>query len=189
MYTLREIYDQTAAAFWCDKGSTHSYIGVYEEMLEPIRMSPINLLEIGVFEGGSLFMWHRYLQNAQIYGIDNGTWKENRSKAKFELTCRLDRVHYIEADATDRERIEDLLPDTRFDVIIDDGSHNLEDQQASLSIFWKMLRTGGTYIIEDIRKFEWIEPLSLQWLPQPNVIDLRCIKGRHDDIMMVWKKQ
>jgi len=37
-----------------------------------------------------------------------------------------------------------------FDVIIDDGSHRPDHQQISLSFFFRKLKKGGLYFIEDL---------------------------------------
>ena len=38
-----------------------------------------------------------------------------------------------------------------FDLIIDDGSHNLSDILISIKIFFKHLKQKGLYIIEDFK--------------------------------------
>ena len=38
-----------------------------------------------------------------------------------------------------------------FDIIIDDGSHNLSDILAALKFFFKYLKKKGLYIIEDFK--------------------------------------
>ena len=43
---------------------TH-YLSVYNRLLNEYRDQAINLLEIGVFNGGSLEIWHDYFDNAQ----------------------------------------------------------------------------------------------------------------------------
>ena len=42
------------------------------------------------------------------------------------------------------------IGDQRFDLIFDDGSHRPDDQQVSLSYFFKLLKPGGLYFIEDL---------------------------------------
>jgi cephalosporin hydroxylase len=63
MKTLREIYNSYKHLPVCDKGTTHSYIEKYEEILAPYRDRPITLVEIGVESGGSLAMWAEYFAN------------------------------------------------------------------------------------------------------------------------------
>jgi hypothetical protein len=43
--------------------------------------------------------------------------------------------------------------DCKFDIIIDDGSHNVKDQILTLSAFITKLKKGGTYVIEDINQY------------------------------------
>ena len=38
-----------------------------------------------------------------------------------------------------------------FDIIIDDGSHNLSDILIALKIFFKYLKNKGLYVIEDFK--------------------------------------
>lgn len=50
-----------------DKGH-HGYLPLYERHL--VREEITTLLEVGVFNGGSLRMWARWLPKARIVGID-----------------------------------------------------------------------------------------------------------------------
>lgn len=48
-----------------------SYFQVYEELLRPYVGKPITFVEVGIFHGGSLFMWRKFLgPDARIIGID-----------------------------------------------------------------------------------------------------------------------
>ena len=45
-----------------------------------------------------------------------------------------------------------ILPDTKFfDIIVDDGSHKLSDLIISLNTFYKNLKPGGLFVIEDFK--------------------------------------
>lgn len=37
-----------------DKNTTHSYLPLYDTLLEPIKDTTGNILEIGVYQGGSI---------------------------------------------------------------------------------------------------------------------------------------
>jgi hypothetical protein len=50
--------------------------------------------------------------------------------------------------------------DDELDIIIDDASHNLRDIIITLSIFFKRLKKGGVYIIEDFDQFEVFKELN-----------------------------
>ena len=46
------------------------------------------------------------------------------------------------------------------EIIIDDASHNLRDILITFSIFFKKLKNGGIYVIEDINQFEVFNELN-----------------------------
>ena len=48
----------------------------------------------------------------------------------------------------------------KFDIIIDDGSHNIKDQIISLKILYPILKKGGTYIIEELNQYKAIKSLN-----------------------------
>ena len=43
---------------------------LYETLLEPIKNTAGNILEIGVHSGGSIKLWYDYFTKATIYGCD-----------------------------------------------------------------------------------------------------------------------
>ena len=48
-----------------------NYFDIYENLLEQFKNKKIKVLEIGIGDGGSLFMWKSILKkNSKIYGID-----------------------------------------------------------------------------------------------------------------------
>jgi len=50
--------------------------------------------------------------------------------------------------------------DNFFDIIVDDGSHKLSDILFSLNSFYKNLKKGGLYIIEDFKFPNYFEHLN-----------------------------
>ena len=48
----------------------HGYLRIYDPIFSDYVDKEINLLEIGVFKGGSLFLWKDYFPKGQIFGID-----------------------------------------------------------------------------------------------------------------------
>jgi len=111
---LRDIIDNKLT----DKGTTHSYIPIYEELFPSENRNDIkNVLEIGVALGGSIKMWHDYFQNATIYTVDDGNFCEIP-----EWLNKYTRVKSYKEDAYSDEFI-DKIKDIKFDIIIDDGPH------------------------------------------------------------------
>ncbi len=156
-----------------DKGTAHSYIDIYSQILDPTK----SLLEVGVYRGESLAMFSEYF-TGWVVGLDINT-----ELLKYDVLA-------IKCDATDNEQVARALGVWRFDYIIDDGSHRLEDQVKTLSILWDYLQPGGTYIIEDIEGDNAIALLySLATeLGQAKLYDLREVKGRYDDVLITITK-
>ncbi len=158
------ILTKLANRYGSDKGSVgptdvwrgHNYTEKYFDLFEPMRDESIHLLEIGIglkgdrfdanivsqrnMGGASLKMWRDFFPLGEINGIDiNG---------EVDLG---DRIRTFEADQGDRERLLQVLSEVGYlDIIIDDGSHDPEDQQTALTTLWKGLVPGGYYIIEDL---------------------------------------
>ena len=141
------------------KWSAHNYTDIYEAYLERYRYSAITILEIGLGVvgdrwdarivhgrnkgGASLKMWYEYFPNASIYGIDvnDCSYLDN------------DRIKTFVADQGnihDLEAFTEVIEGIDFDIIIDDGSHRPDHQQISLSYFFRKLKSGGHYFIEDL---------------------------------------
>jgi len=179
--TLQEIYPNFQDADgWGDKGTAHSYIDVYAEHLT--KRFGINFLEIGVQRGHSIAMWQDYFVESQVHGID-----VTLSNIIFD---NLENVSVC--DATAQEQVDSCFKGKSFDYIIDDGSHRVADQIKSLEILYCYLKDLGQYFIEDVDGDSSL--ISIQnYLQQNNmsykVYDLRSIKNRYDDILIVITKE
>jgi predicted O-methyltransferase YrrM len=169
-----------------DKNTTHSYIPTYEKLLEPIRESARNVLEIGIGQGGSIKLWQQYFKNSEVYAVDILEQKDILSEL-FDT----DRIHVY--PQTDAYKTTDFLPDIKFDMILDDGPHTLQSMIKFIQMYSDKLTDNGILIIEDIQDFEWIDILrdkivSDELRPFVQVYDLRSNKNRYDDILFVINK-
>lgn len=132
-----------------DKGKKHNYHLVYEPILEEVRNLPLNFLEVGTFRGASIVAWLDYFPNANIYTMDIF----ERVKAEDIEVLKDDRVHWMKINSTGKdvtEQVKKEWGDVEFDFIIDDGSHLLKDQRDTFSNLYPLLKSQGTYWIEDI---------------------------------------
>ena len=121
------------------------YLPIYEVVFSRSTAlgQPIRLLEIGVQNGGSLQVWSKYLpEGSTIVGIDIDPACV-RLPIEANISIRI-------GDATDPVALDHMLRDARFDVIIDDGSHQSHDVIATFEDCFKRLGPGGVYIIEDL---------------------------------------
>ena len=61
-------------ALWATIPGGHKwlhYFPIYEELLAARRSAPIKVLELGVYRGASLELWHKYFHSGStIVGID-----------------------------------------------------------------------------------------------------------------------
>lgn len=155
------ILESLAKKYQTDKYD-HGYIPFYEKHLPK---DPKRILEIGVNEGRSLAMWHKYFPNAEIFGVDLFTEINHEtvyrnidyySNGEWDLN----KVTLITGNQCDWEMLE-RLRNYDFDVIIDDGSHNSRDQ---LMTFFG-LYNGKHYFIEDLQCNH--EDYYSQGLPAP----------------------
>jgi hypothetical protein len=178
---LEDVYDkyktEANTQIFGDKGTSYTYIDIYSKILEPYRVNS-NVLEIGVATGLSLKMWSEYFQNSKIYGVDVVDWVDRG------LDLSGIDIHF--GDATKIETF-DFCKDVKFDVIIDDGSHNLYDQIKTFSLLNDTVNRWGVYIIEDISDIDNTAHIfkNLWW--NCEIIDNRHIKGRSDDVMVIYR--
>lgn len=119
------------------------YFDIYHRHLAPFRGRTVNMVEIGVYSGGSLDMWLDYFgDRATIHGVDIAP--ECRQYAS-------DRVKISIGDQADPgfwRHFKQNVP--RLDVVIDDGGHEPRQQMVTLQELLPHLSPGGVYICEDI---------------------------------------
>jgi hypothetical protein len=62
-------------------------------------------------------------------------------------------VHFYVVDQGNEEQLKkfaEALGDIKFDIILDDGSHQIYHQMLTYSVFRKLLKPDGFYIMEDL---------------------------------------
>jgi len=187
MKTLKELYQEHRVntdkdVGHGDKGSTHSYIDQYEILLAPYRhKEDCVFMEIGLAQGLSIAMFREYfgLKTQKVIGVD--------ISLTFDTKPHLDAgTALIKSDATKIDLIHKLIGQT-FDVVIDDASHMAQDQETTFKLLKPFMRPGGIYIIEDILALEPERPRFTRLHDNCQIIDLRGVKGRFDDVLIVYR--
>ncbi len=139
--TLREIL----ATNRYDTDKSEEYLASYERCFADFRTAPTTLLEVGIHTGGSLLMWRDYFLQASIVGVDRST--------PVELCDQSGRIRVFQCDQVDAQRLDAIAREsspTGFHVIIDDASHLASLTAITFrTLFYKHLRPGGFYAIED----------------------------------------
>ncbi len=124
----------------------HKYVDFYSSIFEPLRDSVVNMTEIGIAAGQSLQVWHDYFPNAHIYGIDISIYQ-----SAVQTMGQLKRVTMKRGNSLDEGLGARLhFAPASMDIIIDDGQHTPFPQAKTLEGFWRYLRPGGYYIMEDV---------------------------------------
>ena len=123
-----------------DKHST--YFGVYDDLFKKYIGKEIKFVEIGVLNGGSLFMWRNFFGNqARIIGVDLNENAKRWEKDGFEI--------YIGSQSDEcfwRDFIKEVGP---VDVVLDDGGHAYEQQIITTELLLDHINDGGMLVVED----------------------------------------
>lgn len=125
------------------------YFEIYDRHFSRFENKPITVMEIGIWEGGSLQMWkHCFGPKARIIGVD----------IQPELAFSEPQIEVVIGDAGDRNVLHNLKQGIgKIDVLIDDGSHKLKDQVAVFEELFPAISENGIYLCEDLHTSYWPE--------------------------------
>jgi hypothetical protein len=119
------------------------YFDIYHRHFNRFRGRPVNVLEIGVYSGGSLDMWRDYFgPQCRVFGVD------------IEPACKAyenDSTKVFIGDQADRtfwRSVKQQIPPV--DIVIDDGGHEPHQQIPTLEEMLPHIREGGVYLCEDL---------------------------------------
>lgn len=118
------------------------YFDIYHRHFARFRGHPVVVIEIGVFNGGSLPMWRYYFgPETTIVGVDVNPECQQYSEPGIDIVI---------GDQGDRgflRSLADRYPD--FAILIDDGGHRMRQQIATFEELYPRLRPDGVYLCED----------------------------------------
>lgn len=132
-----------AARHDTDKGSV--FTRTYYDLLSHVRDEPLRLLEIGLYNGGSLRMFREFLPNATLHGIDI-------DPRCYAYQAEIPNTQVRLLDQADPAALTAFIEELggAYDLILDDGGHTMEQQLVSFHTLWPHVNPGGVYVIEDI---------------------------------------
>ena len=128
----------------------HGYAKFYETYLKIFKNEKISILEIGTWKGASVAAFYHYFKKAIIFCIDKN----------YKFKFKSDRVNFFNCDTenfNDVKNFENYLMKKKseyFNIIIDDGSHKYHDILSNFKKFFKKIKPGGYYIIEDFNHYK-----------------------------------
>lgn len=119
-----------------------SYFNVYDALLKEYKGKNITFVEVGVLDGGSLFMWRDFFgPNARIIGIEINesakVWKQHG----FEIFIG------SQSDPEFWKNLFDEIGDV--DIVLDDGGHTYQQQIITVESSLEHIKPGGKIIVED----------------------------------------
>ena len=127
------------------------YFDQYEEKLSPYKKFPIRLFEIGIENGGSLEIFSKYFSNAELLlGCDI-------QPKCGELLYDKSNIKVIVGGVNEEKTKSEIIKHSKFDIIIDDGSHGSADIVKAFCNYFNYLKDDGLFIIEDLHCSYWEE--------------------------------
>ena len=148
---------ELAPSYGTDKHYGHDYFNlIYDKVLTPLKYDVKTFIEVGVFNGDSILLWRDFFENATIVGVDIDMIRSAGPLSTKDLS----RIDLLEMDISKESNLESVCNKyPNVDIILDDASHTMFDQQNTLAKLFKILKPGGLFILEDLHtSLELIDP-------------------------------
>ena len=129
-----------------NSGHRHAYTAVYDLLFSGIKYNHIKLAEIGILNNMSMRCWRQYFHKAQLFGFDFNQKFLNKAQADNLIDTKYEFINVKDANSIEFG----LNKYSKYDIIIEDSTHEFEDQVRVGQIAHKYLNIGGRLIIEDI---------------------------------------
>jgi hypothetical protein len=148
---VKEIFNKWGS----DKSSKHNYEIIYAELKKTMHTSS-RILEIGCGSNDPEIrhaMSPNYIPLSSLHALKEIFQTESIEGADIDAKLEINnsfKVHYL--DQFKRETLEEASKGFKlgFDLIIDDGVHDISANYLTLIYFYKKLNPQGKYVIEDV---------------------------------------
>jgi len=132
-------------------GHRKSFTPVYDIIFQKFKNKKIKLAEIGIADSKSVKMWRNYFKKASIYGFDfNHKFIREGKKLKLPKTF----YNYINIKSVTSIKKSLKKFKTKFDIIIDDSTHDENDQIRLVLNSHRFLKKGGIIVLEDVESYD-----------------------------------
>ena len=134
----------------------HGYAKFYEFHFNHFKNKEIKLLEIGTWKGASVASFYYYFNKAIIFCLDRN----------YKFQFKSNRINFFYCNtrnSDDLRKFENLLINKKsenLDLIIDDASHIYSDILINFKNFFKKVKSGGFYVIEDFNHYKYYSYLN-----------------------------
>jgi len=128
----------------------HPYTLFYDGLFKNKKDEKLKIAELGILEGASLRMWQEYFTNSNLYGLEYNHAFINSFKQLYDN----DRILLSHIDVTNKDSVANAFSELNvmYDIIIEDTTHQFEDQIRVIENCYQYLKPGGILIIENIFK-------------------------------------
>jgi len=174
-----------------------TYLDGQHRHLARFRGKAVNLVEIGVWFGGSLQIWKKYLgRRSHVTGIDIEPFCSQYAEDGIEIAI---------GDQGDRAWLAEFAQTHPIDILIDDGGHTFAQQSATFDVLFPHIADDGVYICEDTSTSYWakfgpgsfvdtikerVDDVNRWFYDEPNDFS-RCIASIHfyPSMIVIEKKK
>jgi len=123
-------------------------------------------------------MWRDYFPRGRIFGVDISPEATQQTGERIQIFTG------SQADSDVLARV--IAASGPLDLVVDDGSHRVEDQLPSLTYLWPHVKPGGFYIVEDTHT-SYLESYGMGWRKTGSTI--AELTGYVDDLHRAWHDQ
>lgn len=146
-----------------DKTHIHNYGTLYDMVFCAMMFAnkkPLKVIEVGVSEIANSYKSKRGYAHGSGHAFSQIPYIEkfvgiDLKPMKLEFS---DRGVFIQANAYTQETIDKIKQYGKFHIIIDDGSHRLDDIVTFFQLYESLLDNNGIMICEDV-KSEYVEDI------------------------------
>lgn len=159
-----------------------NYFDIYDSILEKYLGKEITFVEIGILDGGSLFMWRDFFgERARIIGVDLNPEAIKWREYGFEIFI---------GDQSDPDfwyQFFQAVGDV--DVLLDDGGHRNNQQIVTLECALPRILDNGMIIIEDTQtSFMKFESFHKYTFVNYLATKIQALYARNDELRIVKSK-
>ncbi len=160
-------YDKVCASKTFSHDWFSDKIWSWYDILAPYRDSPVNLLELGVFEGRSIVFAAEYLPQSRLVALDHFVLKKGWTSTQGIALAEDSETSFDFNVSPYRDRIRKIVmkswpgltllveEQAKFDIIYLDASHCAPDVLTDATIAWRLLTVGGLLIFDDFLLDLW----------------------------------
>jgi predicted O-methyltransferase YrrM len=132
---------------------TPEMVAAYTELGQ--KTSIQNIVDLGIFKGGSAVLFHLLYRPRKLLAVDITTKRVAALDAYIqEHGAAESLIPCYGYDQADGPRLQSLVEDP-LDLVVDDASHALAATRASFNALFPYVRPGGFYVIEDWGWAHW----------------------------------